>query len=121
MPDLAWAVLLVVLCLTVLLRDCLQLWKSEVRVQLHPFAPPHALCKVACPALLNLVRCSGDAYTDWVLASALPLFPSTYFGTRFIDQPRWGRTKGNAVMYGLVCVVMALGAFFPSIATPMSM
>ena len=36
---------------------------------------------------------SGDAYTDWVLASALPLFPSTYFGTRFIDRPAWGRTK----------------------------
>jgi hypothetical protein len=24
-------------------------------------------------------------------------------------------------MYGVVCVVMALGAFFPAVATPMSM
>ena len=69
----------------------------------------------------NSGNLSGDPYSDWVLASALPLFPSTYFGTRFIDHADWGRTRGNAFMFGVVCTCMALGAFFPSIATPMSM
>ena len=69
----------------------------------------------------NSGNLSASAYEDWVLTSALPLFPSTWLGMWMIDQPRVGRTKANCALFGLCCVCIGIGAAVPSVATPMSM
>ena len=68
----------------------------------------------------NSGNLSDSIYMNWVLTSALPLFPSTLFGIWYIDLPNVGRTKGNSSMFGACCLCIGIGAFFPAIATPMS-
>lgn len=68
----------------------------------------------------NSGNLSSSVYMNWVLTSALPLFPSTLFGIWYIDQPSVGRTKGNASMFGACCLCIGIGALWPALATPMS-
>jgi hypothetical protein len=58
----------------------------------------------------NAGNLSDDVYSNWVLTSALPLFPSTGFGVWLIDQPRMGRTRANAAMFGACCLCIGAGA-----------